>query len=113
MVFEAGLTGDGCIQCLSIAIVNDTVYEGDDQRFSVMGGNVGLGCVFSADDTATVYITENPEDGTSMHIATSVVFEAEMIYIGYINLSCIILSMIVCCYVYVAGFLYIANLEIT
>ncbi len=27
-------------------------------------GNVGLGCVFSADNTATVYITENPEDGT-------------------------------------------------
>ncbi len=63
VVFEAGLTGD-CIQCLSIAIVNDTVYEGDDQWFSVVGSNVGLGCVFSADNTATVYITENPEDGT-------------------------------------------------
>ncbi len=101
MVFEAGLTGDGCIQCLDIAIVNDTVYEGDDQWFSVMGGNVGLGCVFSADDTATVYITENLENGTSTHIATSVVFEAEMIYIGYIK-PIMYLSTIVCCYVYVA-----------
>ncbi len=64
VVFEAGLTGDGCIQCLDIAIVNDTIYEGDDQWFSVIGGNVGLGCIFSADDTATVYIMENPEDGT-------------------------------------------------
>ncbi len=64
VVFEAGLTGDGCIQCLSIAIVNDTVYEGDNQWFSVVGSNVDLGCVFSADDTATIYIMENPEDGT-------------------------------------------------
>ncbi len=64
MVFEAGLTGDGCIQCLDITIMNDTIYEGDDQRFSVVGSNVGLGCVFSEDDTATVYIMENSEDGT-------------------------------------------------
>ncbi len=63
MVFEAGLTGDGCIQCLDITIMNDTIYEGDDQRFSVVGSNVSLGCVFSEDDIATVYITENPEDG--------------------------------------------------
>ncbi len=70
VVFEAGLTGDGCIQCLSIAIVNDTVYEGDDQWFSVMGGNVSLGCVFSVDNTATVYITENLEDGMYCHCIT-------------------------------------------
>ncbi len=68
VVFEAGLTGDGCIQCLDITIMNDTIYEGDDQRFSVVGSNVGLGCVFSENDTATVYIMENPEDGTLLII---------------------------------------------
>ncbi len=82
VVFEAGLTGDGCIQCLSIAIVNDTVYEGDDQRFSVMGGNVGLGCVFSADNTATVYITENPEDGTLLLLLLQYISKIEITYIA-------------------------------
>ncbi len=62
-MFSAGLTGVDCRQCIVVTIVNDAAYEGDDDQFSVVVTSVGLGCSTSANSLATVYITENGDDG--------------------------------------------------
>lgn len=82
VVFPAGLTGSGCMQCLEITIINDRLYEGDGQLFNVLFDENNLDVMFSDDSTATVYITEDTADGTFMHESSSNYWPLEIFLVG-------------------------------
>ncbi|XP_064390869.1 uncharacterized protein LOC135338715 isoform X3 [Halichondria panicea] len=79
VVFPAGLTGSGCIQCLDIAIMNDAMYEGDGQLFNVSFDENNLNVSFSGDSLATVYILEDASDvpAVSLNFDQLTVIEVE------------------------------------
>ena len=67
VVFPAGSTVNGDMLCILIAIINDTVLEGDDQMFRVSINASGIspsGCVEVGPVNSTTFtIADDSEDG--------------------------------------------------
>lgn len=67
VLFTAGLTGDDCRQCVVVDIMNDAIYEGDDQMFSMIVNGGDLGCSSSINNIASVQIIEDANDGNYIY----------------------------------------------